>query len=215
MKKYTLIAGLIALLPVLYLTSIWNEIPDKVPIHWGFDGQIDGYGNKSDLIFLSLLLPFSVYLLFLFLPKIDPKNRLHMMGNKLGQMNLVLTLVNAVIAIFIIYASVHKLPLNIGLFSILTGVLFIVLGNFMPVVKPNYFLGIRTPWTLENLEVWKKTHQVGGKLMFYTGILMVISSFVLSAQNSFVFTSLLVLFIVLFSFIYSYWEFKKLSPEKT
>lgn len=74
-KELPIIA--IVLLPFLYLAYIWNQLPEKVPVHWNSLGEIDRYGEKIELLLIPLMLPFLVYLIFLIVPKIDPKNKLH------------------------------------------------------------------------------------------------------------------------------------------
>jgi uncharacterized membrane protein len=82
------------------------------------------------------------------------------------------------------------------------------LGNYLPNLRPNYFVGIRTPWTLEDAETWRATHRLGGKLMFFGSLLLLISEFFVSAG---IFTFLFVSFIlllVLWSFLYSWHHFR-------
>ena len=87
------------------------------------------------------------------------------MGNKLNYLRFALSLFMSAIAVFIIY-SVQQSQSKPTFIFILIGLLFTILGNYFKTIKPNYFIGIRTPWTLENEDVWKKTHLLGGKLWF-------------------------------------------------
>ena len=88
-KELPLIA--IVLLPFIYLAYLWNDLPSKVPMHWNLKGEIDRYGDKSELIIIPILLPLLVYVIFLVVPKIDPKNKLNKMGDKLQTIKFLLT----------------------------------------------------------------------------------------------------------------------------
>lgn len=184
LKKELPILGII-MLPFVYLTYLWNELPSKVPMHWNMKGEVDRYGDKSELIIISVLLPLLVYIIFLAIPKIDPKNKLNKMGNKLQMIKFLMTTLMSILALFIIYTAKNQSFINTNYIVLLMGVLFIILGNYFKTIKPNYFIGIRTPWTLESETVWKKTHNLGGKLWFIGGIIVVLSSLVLDKPTSF------------------------------
>ena len=72
----------IVLVPFIYLAYVWEKLPEKVPVHWNIEGQVDRYGDKSELILIPLLLPLLIYVLFTIIPKIDPKGKLKNMGKK-------------------------------------------------------------------------------------------------------------------------------------
>ncbi len=201
---------IIALLPFVYLAFMWNELPEKVPIHWNGSGEIDRWGNKSELITMIFMLSGIGYFLFLILPAIDPKGNLQKMGNKFSQIRLYLALFMSTIAIFIIYSTQQSESKPTFIF-VLIGLLFAVLGNYFKTIKPNYFVGIRTPWTLENEEVWKKTHQLGGKLWFIGGLLIVLLSLLIKeSYMAFLFLGITAI-ICIIPIAYSYLEFKKIK----
>lgn len=203
----------IVLLPFLYLAYIWNELPSKVPVHWNIKGEIDRYGDKSELIIIPFLLPLLMYLIFLIVPKIDPKNKLNKMGGKLHTLKFLMTVFMSMLALFIIYTAKNQSFANPNNLVLLVGVLFIILGNYFKTIKPNYFIGIRIPWTLENETVWKKTHQLGGKMWFVGGIIVVLSSLILNRQLNFVLFLIIVVIISIVPIAYSYVVFK--SEKKT
>lgn len=194
----------IVLLPFIYLGYVWNELPSKVPMHWNIKGEIDRYGDKSELIIIPFLLPLLVYLIFLVVPKIDPKNKLNQMGGKLQSIKFLLTTLMSILALFIIYTAKNQSFTNPNYIVIIIGVLFIVIGNYFKTIKPNYFIGIRTPWTLENETVWKKTHRLGGKMWFIGGILIVILSLVLNKSLSFTIFMTITGVITIIPIAYSY-----------
>jgi len=203
----------IALLPFLYLAYIWNQLPTKIPMHWNIHGEIDRWGNKQELIFLIFMLTGFIYVILLVVPKIDPKQRLQNMGKKLNQFRLILTCFMSVLAIYILFSIKMQSKSPDLIFPIL-GLLFSFLGNYFKTIKPNYFIGIRTPWTLENEEVWKKTHKLGGTLWFVGGLLMTLTFF-LEGKAQFYTFMIITAVITIIPVAYSYIEFKKIKETRT
>ena len=89
------------------------------------------------------------------------------------------------------------------------GVLFVVLGNYFKTIKANYFIGIRTPWTLENESIWKETHKLGGKVWFVGGLLIIICSLVLANDVNFKVFMGITIIIALIPVVYSYLLYRK------
>ena len=208
-KELPLIA--IILLPFAYLAYIWNELPVQVPMHWNAKGEIDRYGDRTELLLLPFLLPVLVYLIFLVVPKIDPKNKLNKMGNKLQTLKVLMTTFMSMLALFLIYSAKNESFANPNYIVLSVGVLYIILGNYFKTIKPNYFIGIRTPWTLENESVWKTTHQLSGKMWFAGGIIVVLSSLLLDKQFNFILFFIITGIITIIPVVYSYVKFRKLT----
>lgn len=198
----------IVLLPFIYLAYIWNNLPQVVPIHWNIQGEIDGYGNKSMLILIPILLPLLVYVIFVLILKIDPKNKLNQMGNKFQNIKILVTLFMSILALFIIYTAESQSFTNPNYIILGMGILCIILGNYFKTIKPNYFLGFRTPWTLENETVWKKTHRMAGKMWFIGGIVIVFASLVLSYRANLTVFLIIAGVLTLFPILYSYGQFR-------
>lgn len=200
-------------LPFIYLVYIWNELPEKVPMHWNIKGEIDRFGEKSELLLIPILLPLLIYIIFLIVPKIDPKNKISKMGNKYQHIKILLTTFMSILALIIIYSAKNQSFENPNYIVLLIGILYIILGNYFKTIKANYFIGIRTPWTLENETVWKETHKLGGKMWFVGGIIVVIASLILDKQPNFTLFMIITGIITIIPITYSYLEFKKI--EKT
>lgn len=200
----------IVLLPFLYLAYIWNELPEKVPLHWNFKGEIDRFGEKTELLLIPILLPLLIYIIFLIVPKIDPKNKISKMGNKYQHIKILLTTFMSILALFIIYSANKQSLTNPNYVVLLIGILYIIFGNYFKTIKANYFIGIRTPWTLENETVWKETHKLGGKMWFAGGIIVVISSLILNKQPNFILFMIITGIITIIPIAYSYFKFKNL-----
>ncbi len=202
---------LLIVMPFVYLAYIWKDLPGKVPMHWNINGKIDRYGSKTELLAVIFMMPVLTYLILLFVPKIDPKGQIEKMGNKYGQIKFFLVTFMSVLSLFIIYSVKTRTLANPNYVFLLIGVLYIILGNYFKTIKPNYFIGIRTPWTLENETVWKTTHELAGKLWFAGGIFVVLLSMVLDKlANLYVFFTITML-IILIPVIYSYKKFQHLK----
>lgn len=203
----------IVLLPFIYLAYIWNQLPEKVPLHWNIKGEIDRYGEKIELIIIPFLLPLLLYIIFLVVPKIDPKNQLNKMGNKLQTIKFLLTTFMSILALFILYTAKNESFANPNYIVLLIGVLYLVFGNYFKTIKANYFIGIRTPWTLENETVWKETHKLGGKMWFIGGLIIILSSLLLEKQTNFTIFIVITAIITIIPVVYSYLKFQTLKKQ--
>lgn len=205
---------LIVFLPFVYLAYIWNTLPEKVPLHWNGNGEIDRWGDKIELVIIPFLLPFLIYVIFMVVPLIDPKGKIEQMGNKFYHLKFILVLLMSLLAIFILYASLKQSMTNMGLLFVLIGFLILVLGNYFKTLKPNYFIGIRTPWTLENEKVWKSTHLLAGKLWFIGGFFVIALG--LFSKGKVLLTAFLIIVgvLVLIPLVHSYFSFKALKKRE-
>lgn len=212
LKKELPILAVVAM-PFIYLYFVWNDLPNKVPTHWNISGEIDNWGNKYSLLVFGFL-PIFVYVLFLLIPVIDPKKQIAKMGGKYNTFKFVFVLLMSLLSLFIIYIAKNQSISSPKIIDALLAVLFIVLGNYFKVIQPNYFIGIKTPWTLENSTVWKQTHIVAGKLWVAGGLLILVSVFVIPDTLFNYFFLTIVTVMVLIPVVYSYLEFKKVKKEK-
>lgn len=201
---------LLSLLPISFIAFIWNGLPELVPLHWGLDGKVNRYGDKIELLIIGLL-PIFLYALFLFIPLIDPKKRLEAMGNKYYNIRLITTLFIAVLFTFIIYSVKEQSLANPNYLYIIIGAFFVFLGNYFKTIKPNYFVGIRTPWTLENETIWKRTHKLAGKLWVAGGLLIIIGCLIFNEQTSLILFFVITGIITLIPVVHSYLQFKKIA----
>ena len=160
----------IIIIPAIYLLLIWADLPEEVPMHWNASGEIDRYGSKNELVGLLFILNLPLYFILKYAPKIDQKKKIS--ETQLAGLRLVMHLFMSAMAVFILYSTKQaELSSPFGLVSIV-GLLIAVLGWYFPRIKPNYFIGIKTPWTLENDEVWQRTHKASGPVWIVGGILM-------------------------------------------
>jgi len=207
---------LITLAPIVYLLLIWNLLPDTVPMHWNFKGEVDSYGSKYSLWVVILAINLPMYLLMLFLPKIAAKaESFNQMGKKYNRLRFILQLFMSAIVCVIIFSSSGLSDIGIEIMLGFCFALFMILfGNYMGSIRQNHFVGIRTPWTLENEEVWKKTHQFCGRMWIVSGFIGLILVFFLSGNWALVTIVGLMIIPMIIALIYSYKLFKKLEKGK-
>lgn len=200
----------IIIIPAIYLLAIWADLPEEVPMHWNASGEIDRYGSKNELVGLLFMLNLPLYVILKYAPKIDPKKKIS--ETQLAGLRLVMHLFMSALAVFIIYSTKQaELSSPFGLVSIV-GLLFAGLGWYFPRIKPNYFIGIKTPWTLENDQVWHRTHKASRPVWIVGGILMAIVPLV--AEKASIYAVLgITLLLSIYSVGYSYWAFKNPLPN--
>jgi len=200
------------LLPYLYLATLWQALPDKVPTHFNYEGVADGWSGKNFILFIPTGLGAFMYLLMLALPYIDPKKKLRDMGEKYTSLRFMFTIFFSMLSFYLLYVTKEGSMKHPNLLIAIIGILFAMLGNYFQAIRPNYFIGIRTPWTLENEEVWKKTHHLAGRLWMVSGILITILSFIISSNLTLIIVFLsMVVVMVLVPVVFSYTAFKKLK----
>ena len=162
----------IILLGYAILPFIWDTMPDRVPIHWNMEGEADGFAPKSWGLLLNPTVALLVYLLLLAIPWLDPKNRVEQDQKPMPIFRTVLPVLFVALHFLIVAGMLFEsVDLNYLIYILIT-LLLLVLGNYMGTIKPNYFVGIRTPWTLESETVWKQTHRLTGKVWITTSLLL-------------------------------------------
>ena len=189
---------------------IYPLLPDSIPTHWGISGKIDGWGPKwMDLLFC--MIPFGLLLMFRFLPSADPK------GHNYRKFSGFYQAFAAVITIFMVGIS-WMAPLTVfgvvpseGGFAILLieggiGVMFIFLGNYMPRVKQNYFMGVKTPWALADEHNWNRSQRMGGITFVVMGALMLLDGVL--GGRIWVLSTAGILLGIIWMYLYSFLVFK-------
>lgn len=173
--KRALRGELVQLLPVAAMFAAaalcWSHVPDRIALHWNLHGEADRFGGKFSGLLLLPLISLAVYLLTFLLPLCDPGRANYRAFA--GTYNVIR------LSIMLFLSSVHAVVVLIALgyrINIMTvvgvglGVLFILLGNAMGKIRPNWFVGIRTPWTLSSKKSWTKTHRLAGWLFVVMGL---------------------------------------------
>ncbi len=199
---------LIMALPVIYLLIVWDQVPGEIPSHWNLSGEIDGY--TKPWVFPIMLI--GVYLLMLFIPRIDPrKQNYDIFSSSYYRIRIgIMTFLSLIFGISIAISTGIDFPMNrVIVIAVLALISF--MGNYLGTIRPNWFIGVRTPWTLENEEVWRKTHLLAGRFWFWGGLLGILLMFLLPATLFFALLIAIVVIISLTPILYSYFLHKNLT----
>ena len=204
------------------MALLWDKLPERIPIHWNIHGQIDGYAGRAFGTLFMPVLNIFLALLLAIMPSRDPRVRKYDADARSSTMRvmktvrLVVTLFNAGVAFAILAVALHY-PFNMNRFiGVAMALLYIALGNFMGKLRPNYFAGFRTPWTLESRTVWIKTHQLGGRVMVAGGMVMLAAAFLVSSEQSFLWFLLPVtLAVPIIPCVYSYIYYRAEKNQNT
>lgn len=203
--------AMIFLLLVIFIVGafVYPDLPTRVPFHWNIRGEVDGYTTPFWGAFGLPLLALAIYILMGLLPRIDPKKENYPRFR--GPYQLIrwgITLFLLLLQTLILMVSLGR-QVNIPLLVQLgIGLLFILFGSIMPRLAFNYFVGIRTPWTLADEEVWTKTHQMAGKLWIGGGIGGLATAF-LPPPGNFIGLMVFVIGASLVSVVYSYFVYRE------
>ena len=168
---------IIIALPFIFLAMFWNELPDRIPLHWNLKGEADGYGSKlafAGLAAINLLF----FGLFLLLPHLNPKARTHNFSYQKWHILQVIIHLLFTYLFFIVGLTALGYELEVGL-TVKYGLigLFLILGTFLGTLRRNNYIGIRTPWTLRSEYVWHKTHRFAATVWVLSSLVMLIYNF--------------------------------------
>ncbi|MFE4114898.1 SdpI family protein [Priestia sp. YIM B13448] len=208
MKKHVFPLSITLLTLVAWLIAL-PHLPATMPIHWGANGEADGFATKINAMILTVGIMVLIYFVIAFVPRIDPRKENYKYFSKTYNI-----LLNAVLLLFffvnmstILQGLGYNVPMS-HIAPIMAGLVFIIIGNYLQRVRSNYFMGIRTPWTLSNETVWKKTHRLSGKIFFIGGLLILISAFLPDGYKSVIMWGSIVLCVAV-PYLYSYLAYKK------
>jgi uncharacterized membrane protein len=184
---------------------LWNQLPDQMASHWDINDQVNGYMSKTWGVFMMPLVVLGMFVLFLVIPNIDP------LKANIAKFREAFNLFIVLIVAFMLY--IHALTLSWSLgntdFKMSTsmlpamGLLFIFVGFMLRKAKRNFFIGIRTPWTLSSDTVWDKTHRLGAVLFMASGVLAIIGG-IFGGMTAFWLLFVPLMGSTLFLLVYSY-----------
>lgn len=206
-----IICLLIIIIAFLLGFYFYPQMPAKMASHWNTQGEVNGYLSKFWALFLLPFLMVILFLLFLIIPEIDPlKKNIEKFRKFYNEFALlIIFFLFYIYVLTILWGLGLKFRINLFLAPLLA-VLFYYLGVLMSKAKRNWFIGIRTPWTLSNEKVWQKTHQLGSKLFKCFAFFIIFSLFF--KEGIFVWAILIYLAVtVLYLTVYSYFLFQKLK----
>lgn len=203
-KGKLILTSIAILIPVAIGLFLWNDLPDTIATHWGFNGQPDGYSSKVFAVLGLPLLLLAVHWFCVFATKLDPKHK----DINPKMFSIVLWICPAISIVMNTMVYLIALGKEIRFVSgviIFMGLLFIIIGNYLPKCRQSYTMGIKLPWTLENEENWNKTHRMAGVLWVIGGIVILATAIF---ESYIIFFSVVVLMVIVPT-IYSYVYYKK------
>ncbi len=208
MKNREVIFLLLVVLTFAVGIILYPSLPERMATHWNINGEANGFSTRAFGVFFMPIMSLFLAILLLSIPRIDPLRENIEKFRKYYDWFIIIML------FFFLY--VHSLTLiwNLGIEFDMTrmmlpamGIIFYASGIMMEKSKRNWFIGIRTPWTLSSDRVWDKTHKIGSRLFKLSGVLAIIGIFF--GKYSIYFILGPVLLSSIFVFIYSYWEYRK------
>lgn len=196
---------------IILSVYFYRHFPATVPIHWNIAGEVDNWSSKSFGAFLLPILLVAIYFLFELLPKIDPRKERYPEFAKVY--SILKTAIMLVLFGVYIVTGLNSLGYAVSVafwVPFIIGLLFIVIGNYFGKIRSNYFVGIKVPWTLNNEEVWNKTHRLGGKMFVLGGVVMLLTGFTPIALRLPLLIAVIFAIAVL-PIVYSYFLYKKVQ----
>lgn len=161
----------------VFAWTAWSRLPAEVATHWGLNGQPNGWSSRTTFVILMPGLTLLVAFILSIAPRLDPRRR-----NFPLHEGAYWTVVNAALALFAAI-NVVMIGYNIGwkinlaaVIGVGLGLLFVLIGNLLTRVRPNWIFGIRTPWTLSSDRAWRETHRLGGYLFVAAGLADVVAA---------------------------------------
>ncbi|PED07679.1 SdpI family protein [Bacillus pseudomycoides] len=207
MKKHLFAIILILITCVAWVIS-WPHLPNTIATHWS-GGTADGFSSKLTGMMSMVGIMIGCYVFLNVLQKIDPKKENYEKFSK------ALMMINNSLLVVLFIGNIDIITNGLGykLFinrvpELLVGILFLIIGNYLPQCKPNFFVGMRNPWTLSNEEVWRKTHRFSGKVFVALGLMMIVSIVVPASWRSYMMLTMILVVVVLTNG-YSYILYKK------
>ena len=173
LKKIDILLLVLSVLSLIGHLFLVPQMPETVPIHWNTAGEADGYAGRLTTGFLAAL-PLLLHGLFLLLPRLDPRGKNYEKHQKAYDVFRIFFTLFFIAVVWVSNAAIMGYPVSINQFiPIGLGILFLIMGNYMPQIRSNYTFGIKTPWALESPYVWKKTHAAGGVVFCIYGVVMI------------------------------------------
>lgn len=209
MKKQLVLQAILTVVMLVIWVLFYPKLPDTLPAHWDINGNIDRFAQKSLVMCMLIGLLLLSTMLYVIVPLIDPKRKSYIYSLKnYNRIQLITFIFFFILNLMILYTGFHQNISSPKMVYFFIGALFLFLGNYSASLKQNFFIGIRTPWTLSDENVWNKTNRKGAQLLVISGILICLGGF-LPGKIPSVITAICIMIMIVFPFLYSYWLFRK------
>ncbi len=214
-KKYKwtlLIASVIILLPVLLGIMLWDKLPDVIATHWGVNNEPNGFSSKTMAVFGIPLSMLAMQWFLVLMVELDIKKKNH--GPQMLKLMLWTIPVMTVLVSAVTYSYALGFKLNVGFFALMfVGILFMVIGNYLPKCRQNWTMGVRTRWTLSDPENWNATHRFAGPMWMLGGFIVILGSFFSSHTAAVIGIVAVFLVMAFVPVLYSYLYYKQHHTE--
>lgn len=208
MKESQIVVSGIILVSLVIGIYFYPQMPERMALHWNLEGRVDGYVSKFWGLLFSPILSIGFFLLFLAIPKVDPlKENIKKLGKYYDGLVVFLVLLLFYLHLLTIFWNLNVQFSIIQALAPALGFLFYYLGVLTGNVRRNWFIGIRTPWTLSNEIVWEKTHKIGAPLIKACGIIAFLG--LVFEKLALYFIVLPILAVAVYTTVYSYFEYQK------
>lgn len=188
---------------------LYPSLPEQIPTHWNAQGEVDGYMKKPGGVIIMPAMAVFTFVIMKLIPVISPKGfRIDKFSDVFGVLQVTLVGFMSIVAILVLMEA-RGLDVRINEMIIAgTGLLFVIIGNYLGRVRKNFFIGIRTPWTLASDEVWNRTHRIGGRLFILSGVIIWIGAIL---RLPLTWTVGVAIGLVLIPVVYSYFLYRKIE----
>lgn len=196
-KVFFILSCLVTLLPILPGLLLWSKLPEQMATHFSFSGEPNGYSSKLFAVVGLYLFVFAVQCITAVITSADPKNQ-RLSGKVFCMILCICPAVSLACGASVYGAALGGLSIATpGIMFFLLGLMFVVMGNYLPKCRQNYTVGIKVPWTLNNEENWDRTHRFAGKVFVTGGLVLVIGAFVQGLQTVWVVTVVTAVIVIL------------------
>lgn len=188
---------------------LYPSLPEQIPTHWNAQGEVDGYMKKPGGVIIMPAMAVFTFVIMKLIPVISPKGfRIDEFSDVFGVLQVTLVGFMSIVAILVLMEA-RGLDVRINEMIIAgIGLLFVIIGNYLGRVRKNFFIGIRTPWTLASDEVWNRTHRIGGRLFILSGVIIWIGAIL---RLPLTWTVGVAVGLVLIPVVYSYFLYRKIE----
>ena len=174
-KKTLILTSIVTLLPILIGILLWNKLPDSMATHFNFDNAADGYREKWFAVIIEPFILLALHLIMAMIIAADPRKK--NISSRVYGITIWIIPASSLALAVVIYPYNLGIHFNISLFiGIFLGVIYIIVGNYLPKTRQNYTIGFKLPWTYANEENWNKTNRLSGVINIVIGILIIINA---------------------------------------
>lgn len=207
LSKADLISALLCMVVIIPEISVYSKLPDRIVTHFNVYGQPDQYSSKNFAVFGIPLVMTGIQLILCIITNLfhqtDKRDFINRAIRFISPATLCFT------QLYILLYSLGQIKNPTSLVCTFMAVLFMIAGNYMPKIRRNMFLGIRTPHTLRNQEVWDKTHRFTGVIFFICGIVMIPFSLI----NDYIAVVIIMAVMIIIPIVYSEMVYRLLKQE--